>query len=508
MIENALTIGSVLKGATTYTIEKQLHRGGFGMTYLAKARIMVGNIPQVAMFTIKEFFMGKICSRDANGNVQVAQENQQLFKQAKQDFREEAEILHSLKHANIVPVNEVFEQNNTVYYVMAYLGNVSLYQYVSEQGGALSEIQAREIVSALSGALSYLHNRHILHLDIKPDNVMMMGDGASAKPVLIDFGQAVYFENGKPKRNKGIGGYSRGFSPLELKESVSEFQPSLDIYSLAATLLYMLTGKEPCDASEQSVHKIYRALPEDVSQNTMDAIICGMQKDSLCHPQTILDFQNILQMGKTQIGGGADGGTGGPIETDPVIPHSSSSLPVGKVAAIAVGFLLVGIVGWLVIKKNAGKGESPDVARQEVKNDTASKDTVSIARFTAQKADESPKADETTKTDNSQINNNPTKPEKVVKHDDSNGGQTSVNPVRRETATSGTVNLGYATWTGGLLNGKPHGNGRMKFRSSHAIGGCSTIPEAGDYIDGYCENGVVQSGALYRNGEKIETIIR
>ena len=131
MIENALAIGSVLKGATTYTIDKQLHQGGFGITYLAKAQIMVGNISQVATFTIKEFFMGKICSRDANGNVQVAQENQQLFKQAKQDFREEAEILHALKHANIVPVNEVFEQNNTVYYVMAYLGKVSLYQYVS-----------------------------------------------------------------------------------------------------------------------------------------------------------------------------------------------------------------------------------------------------------------------------------------------------------------------------------------------------------------------------------------
>ena len=502
MIENALTIGSFLKGATTYTIEKQLHQGGFGMTYLAKARIMVGNIPQVAMFSIKEFFIGKICSRDANGNVLVAQENQQLFKQAKQDFREEAEILHSLKHANIVPVNEVFEQNNTVYYVMAYLGNVSLYQYVSEQGGALSENQARKIVSALSGALSYLHNRHILHLDIKPDNVMMMGDGASAKPVLIDFGQAVYFENGKPKRNKGIGGYSRGFSPLELKQTVTEFQPSLDIYSLAATLLYMLTGKEPCDASEQSVHKIYRALPEDVSQNTMDAIICGMQKDSLCHPQTILDFQNILQMGKTQIGGGSDTGTGGPIVTDPVISHSSSSLPVGKVAAIAVGLLLVGMIGWYSVKNFGGKDTSADVAHQEEENDTASKDTVKISKFTAQSAAETPKAD------NPQVSDNPSKPEKVVKHDDSNGGQTSVNPVKQETPTSVTVNLGYATWTGGLLNGKPHGNGRMKFRSSHAIGGCSTVPEAGDYIDGYCENGVLQSGALYRNGEKIETIIR
>lgn len=502
MIENALTIGSILKGATTYTIEKQLHQGGFGMTYLAKARIMVGNIPQVAMFSIKEFFIGKICSRDANGNVLVAQENQQLFKQAKQDFREEAEILHSLKHANIVPVNEVFDQNNTVYYVMAYLGNVSLYQYVSEQGGALSENQARKIVSALSGALSYLHNRHILHLDIKPDNVMMMSDGASARPVLIDFGQAVYFENGKPKRNKGIGGYSRGFSPLELQQTVAEFQPSLDIYSLAATLLYMLTGKEPCDASEQSVHKIYRALPEDVSQNTMDAIICGMQKDSLCHPQTILDFQNILQMGKTQIGGGSDTGTGGPIVTDPIISHSSSSLPVGKVAAIAVGLLLVGMIGWYSVKIFGGKDTSADVAYQEEKNDTASKDTVKISKFTAQPAAETPKAD------NPQVSDNPSKPEKVVKHDDSNGGQASVNPVKKETPSSGTVNLGYATWTGGLLNGKPHGNGRMKFRSSHAIGGCSTVPEAGDYIDGYCEYGVVQSGALYRNGEKIETIIR
>lgn len=502
MIENALAIGSVLKGATTYTIEKQLHCGGFGMTYLAKARIMVGNIPQVAMFTIKEFFIGKICSRDTNGNVLVAQENQQLFKQAKQDFREEAEILHSLKHANIVPVNEVFEQNNTVYYVMAYLGNVSLYQYVSEQGGALSENQAREIIVDLSGALSYLHNRHILHLDIKPDNVMMVEVGALVKPVLIDFGQAVYFENGKPKRNKGIGGYSKGYSPLELKQPVSEFQPSLDIYSLAATLLYMLTGKEPCDASEQSVHKIYRALPEDVSQNTMDAIICGMQKDSLCHPQTILDFQNILQMGKTQIGGGTDIGTGGPIVTDPVISHSSSSLPIGKVAAIAVGLLLVGMIGWYSVKNFGGKDKSADVAHQEEKNDTTSKDTVKISKFTAQPAAETPEAD------NPQVSDNPSKPEKVVKHDDSNGGQTSVNPVKKETPTFGTVNLGYATWTGGLLNGKPHGNGRMKFRSSHAIGGCSTIPEAGDYIDGYCENGVVQSGALYRNGEKIETIIR
>ena len=98
----------------------------------------------------------------------------------------------------------------------------------------------------------------------------------------------------------------------------------------------MVTGKEPNDASEQSVHKIYRALPENISQNTMDAIICGMQKDSLCHPQTILDFQNILQQGKSQMGGNVDMDASGPIVTDPVIPSSASSQPIGKFAALVI----------------------------------------------------------------------------------------------------------------------------------------------------------------------------
>lgn len=501
MIENALEIGSVLKGATTYTIEKQLRRGGFGMTYLAKAHIMVGNIPQVAMFTIKEFFMGKICSRDANGNILVAPEKQQLFKQMKHDFREEAEILHSLKHANIVPVNEVFEQNNTVYYVMAYLGNVSLYQYVSERGGALTENQAREIIVALSGALSYLHNRHILHLDIKPVNVMMVEEGTSIKPVLIDFGQAVYFVNDKPKRNKGIGGYSKGYSPLELKQTVSEFLPSLDIYSLAATLLYMVTGKEPCDASEQSVHKIYKALPENVSPNTTDAIICGMQKNSLYHPKNILDFLNILQQGKFQMDRETATETDSPIATVPIIPHSSSSQSIVRMVVFAIGLLLVGMMSWYSVKHFWEKDKISELTQQDVKKDTTLKAAEEAAKFMTRKAEDF------SKKNNSRTEKMSAKPNKLVKYDNS-GELISTNQAKNESVSSGTVDLGYATWTGGLLNGKPHGNGRMKFRSSHAVGGCSTVPEAGDYIDGYCENGVLQSGALYRNGEKVETIIR
>ena len=104
------------------------------------------------------------------------------------------------------------------------------------------------------------------------------------------------------------------------------------------------------------------------------------------------------------------------------------------------------------------------------------------------------------------------KPEEKIEPADSHKPTSTPasNPTPKPTPSpkSGTVNLGYATWTGGLLNGKPHGNGTMKFHASHAVNGCYMTPQTGDYIIGYCENGVIQNGGLYRDGKKIDTVIR
>lgn len=479
-----------MKGAVLYTIAEPLHSGGFGITYRATAQIMVGNIPQTVTFTIKEFFMGKICSRDANGNVVVTAENQQAFKSAKADFKTEAEILHSLKHDNIVPVNEVFEQNNTVYYVMSYLGNVSLYQYVAENGGALQESQAKSIILPLTSALAYLHNRNILHLDIKPDNIMMVRHGNTIKPVLIDFGQAMYFVNGKPKKDKGIRGYSKGYSPLQLKQNVSTFSPSLDIYSLAATLLYMLSGVDPCDAEEQSTHKIYKTLPESVSQNTMDAIICGLQKETVSRPNDIASFQNILEPGiSSEL-----------IPTDPIIPDPPKPIRTKLIAIACVAVVsLGGWFAWNNFNKNEG-GNATELSANDDTLQSQKKDSTSVI------ADNLMPPEHVDIKKPEHVDNK----EPVAKTSKKDEQKQSNIPSSKPTPSpkSGTVNLGYATWTGGLLNGKPHGNGTMKFHASHAVSGCSTTPQAGDYIIGYCQNGVIQNGALYRDGEKIETIIR
>lgn len=522
MIHNALNIGSTLKGAVLYTIAESLHSGGFGITYRATAQIMVGNIPQTATFTIKEFFMGKICSRDANGNVVVTAENQQAFKSAKADFKTEAEILHSLKHDNIVPVNEVFEQNNTVYYVMSYLGNVSLYQYVAEHCGALQESQAKGIILPLTSALAYLHNRNILHLDIKPDNIMMVRHGNTIKPVLIDFGQAMYFVNGKPKKDKGIRGYSKGYSPLQLKQNVSTFSPSLDIYSLAATLLYMLSGVDPCDAEEQSTHKIYKTLPESVSQNTMDAIICGLQKEAVSRPNDIASFLNILEHGihSTANSSFSNNAGDGRIPTDTIIPDppkpiSTKLIAIACVAVVSLG----GWFAWNKFNKNEGGNATEHLANYDTLQSQKKDSTSVIADNIMRKTDKMPEdvdikenvAKTSKKDEQKQSNKSEGKIESTDSHKPTSIPSSKPTPSSSKptpSPKSGTVNLGYATWTGGLLNGKPHGNGRMKFHASHAVSGCSTTPQAGDYIIGYCQNGVIQNGALYRDGEKIETIIR
>ncbi len=333
---------------------------------------------------------------------------------------------------------------------------------------------------------------------------MMVGQGQDAKPVLIDFGQAMYFVNGKPKRDKGVRGYSAGYSPLEQKQTVRAFLPALDVYALTATLLYMLCGVDPCDASEQSVHKIYKALPETVSQNTMDAIVCGLQKEAANRPQTISAFQNLLANGKPTSPNGSTSIGDGAIVTDSIITNNDKSLPFAKILVAVACLAVVAVIGWLLWSKVQGSNtptEPISVLDSMRFQQADSVSSVADAKQ-AKQADAS--------TDESAGRVQPAqKEERPVKSEQKESPTSPAKSVpAKSSPTSGTINLGYATWTGGLLNGKPHGKGTMKFLRPHAVSGCSTTPEAGDYIVGFCENGVIQNGGLYRDGQKIDTVIR
>ena len=202
----------------------------------------------------------------------------------------------SLEHPNLIHVNEVFEANNTVYYVMEYLDGGSLRSYVRKHG-PLSEHEALEIMQPILKAVDFLHQNRMTHLDIKPDNIMLKKDADSGKliPTLIDFGLSKHYDkNGKPTSSIRILGCSDGYAPIEQYVGINTFTPQADVYALAATLLFTLTEKDPVIATELNKDKIVGSLPESASSNVKEAIVEAMKMRKEERIESVMAFIGML----------------------------------------------------------------------------------------------------------------------------------------------------------------------------------------------------------------------
>lgn len=294
-----LPIGTLLQSPQhTYKIESVLGAGGFGITYKVSAEIKVGNIPVKTFFCVKEHYMADCCERENGSTIGVSRTLKGKYEESLADFKAEAYRLNGLsgKHKGIVRVNEVFAANNTVYYVMEFLNGQSVRSEV-DMNGAYSEENALRIIKEVGSAVGFLHSQRITHLDIKPDNIMLhtynQDDGAY--PVLIDFGLAKHYDGkGSPTSTIRVQGCSDGFSPIEQYIKIDKFSPASDVYSLAATLFYMVTGKIPNIASEINQQYITDSLSGLVSKRTCEAIVKAMRSQKEERTQTVDDFLNDL----------------------------------------------------------------------------------------------------------------------------------------------------------------------------------------------------------------------
>ena len=216
----ALPVGSLLRSPNReYRIEKVLGVGGFGITYKVSATLVYQNVPIFTYFAVKEHFLQDACERDAgSAGVVYSRPSKARVEESRKDFLSEAERLNALSGQvdNIVPVSEVFEANNTVYYVMEYLNGGSLSDIV-KAGGPLPEQRALEIIEPVARAVAFLHSHRINHLDIKPDNIMFKTTPDGSKiPVIIDFGLAKHYDgNGSPTSTVRVQGCSDGYAPVE-----------------------------------------------------------------------------------------------------------------------------------------------------------------------------------------------------------------------------------------------------------------------------------------------------
>ena len=377
--KNTIPLGTILKGkAYRYEIIKVLGQGSFGITYLASIK-MTGDLGNLDAFVaIKEFFMSEINGRD---DLTVTTSNKAgLFDKYKQKFIKEAKSLGTLKHPNIVKVLESFETNNTVYYAMDFIEGGSLEEYIAQRG-ALSEDETLRISNQIIDALSYMHSKQMLHLDLKPSNIIM----SHGNPILIDFGLAKQYDNeGNPESSTTIGAGTPGYAPLEQSNYSDEsakakvLAVTMDIYALGATMFKMLTGRRPPLASDvlnigfprQDLQsKQISESMQDIVQHLMsplwkdrplndDAVKILMDRAANCQEGTaIFDNEEVVSVDK-------------PAKPTPVREASTNSKPAKKkivllwigasLAAIVVVIILGFIQGWFGSSSYNGPSDATD----------------------------------------------------------------------------------------------------------------------------------------------------
>ena len=286
---DALQPDSTLQGGKYRIIEK-LGQGGFGITYLAENTLLEGKV------AIKEFFFKEYCERDdATCHVTIPTTgNREIVERFKQKFIKEAKTIFRLNHPNIVRIHDVFEENDTAYYVMDYIEGESLGDMVKRRG-AIPEAEALGYVKDVASALEYIHSKNINHLDIKPGNLMKRKE--DGRIIVIDFGvakqyAAVISEGCTPAC------ISYGYSPAEQyrKNGVQSFSPQSDVYALAATLFKLLTGSTPPEAIEVLCEGLPVAELQEkhISRPVISAIAMAM-KGRHERTQTIAEFVSNLE---------------------------------------------------------------------------------------------------------------------------------------------------------------------------------------------------------------------
>ena len=280
--------GTYLQG-DKYRIIDILGNGGFGITYLAEHELAERKV------CIKEFFPKEYYNRDDNSrSISLGSKGSAKIMDAyKAKFIKEAKTIARLKHPNIIHIHDVFEENNTAYYVMEYIEGESLSDLVKRKG-ALAEAEAVGYIRSVAEALGYIHERKIMHLDVKPANVMLNSEDGQV--VVIDFGLSKQYDEEGHQTSSTPVGISAGFAPMEQYQQggVKEFSPETDIYSLGATLYYLVTGQVPpqavCVADEGLPE-----LPAHLSSGVRNAIERSMEFQRKRRPHSAKEFLALLE---------------------------------------------------------------------------------------------------------------------------------------------------------------------------------------------------------------------
>jgi hypothetical protein len=276
-----------------YRILQALSSGGFSLVYLAYSE------QSEECVAIKEYMPANRALRRPGDLVPyIGAKHLASYKYGLAAFFEEARILAAINHPNIARVLELVRANETIYMVMQFIEGTSLEKYIMGhrvQGriAVLPEDFIVNIFSPVLDGLHEVHRRNLLHLDVKPKNIILQPDGA---PVLFDFGAA--------RRTAGrdsastIPIFTPGFSPPEAHERDGAVGPWSDVYGIGASMLACMNAKAPQEAPsrarEDLVQLALEILERSYSPKILSVTKACLELKPRARPQSVRELQRLI----------------------------------------------------------------------------------------------------------------------------------------------------------------------------------------------------------------------
>ncbi len=292
----ALRSGTILKGK--YRIISHLSSGGFGKTYLAEYGSRNTKV------AIKEFFMTMANQREADGvtvSVDRTKENADAFDSQLVKFKKEYERLKQINNVHVVKVHECFEENGTAYYVMDYVEGDDLKGRLKQRRTPYAEKTVLGYLKQILDGLAAIHSAGLLHLDIKPANIMVTARGHVK---LIDLGASKDYMRGVGATVlTGMARTDRYAPPEQIDGSYDKLGPWTDFYALGATIYYLLTCNEIPTWTElnedKSNDKRNSLSMSDISEETKRLVVWLMNTDREKRPRSVSEILTKLSAKKT-----------------------------------------------------------------------------------------------------------------------------------------------------------------------------------------------------------------